>query len=197
VLAWCNATCFALNACSSCHMEHNATAPARMLRPANPPVPGTDTATQDCMTCHGGGTLLAPAAPNVMAEIAKISHPLPAGTNFHDVARNRCAQQQSPCHLCGLSQCSRIQSGGHICRPSRDPSLAGEPDRHQRDGRSDSSASGPKPVLELPPLSRYERRKTEIDDLRIRAHEISFSTGSPERDAAGADGGHHKTLAEL
>ena len=76
----------ALNACSSCHMEHDATAPARLLRPANPPAPGTDNATQDCMTCHSGGTLLAPAAPNVMAEIAKISHPLPAGTNFHDAA---------------------------------------------------------------------------------------------------------------
>ena len=76
----------ALNACSSCHMEHDATAPARLLRPANPSTPGTDTATQDCITCHSGGTLLAPTAPNVMAEIAKIGHPLPAGTNFHDAA---------------------------------------------------------------------------------------------------------------
>ena len=76
----------ALNACTSCHMEHDATAPARLLRPANPPAPGTDSVTQDCITCHSGGTLLAPAAPNVMAEIAKISHPLPAGNNFHDAA---------------------------------------------------------------------------------------------------------------
>jgi len=76
----------ALNACASCHMEHDATAPARLLRPANPPAPGTDAATQDCITCHSGGNLLAPAAPNVMAEIAKISHPLPAGNNFHDAA---------------------------------------------------------------------------------------------------------------
>ena len=76
----------ALNACTSCHMEHDATAPARLLRPANPPAPGMDTATQDCITCHSGGSLLSPAAPNVMAEIAKISHPLPAGNNFHDAA---------------------------------------------------------------------------------------------------------------
>ncbi len=76
----------ALNACTSCHMEHDATAPARLLRPANPLVPGTDAVTQDCITCHSGGTLLAPAAPNVMAEIAKVSHPLPAGNNFHDAA---------------------------------------------------------------------------------------------------------------
>jgi nitrate/TMAO reductase-like tetraheme cytochrome c subunit len=75
-----------LNACTSCHMSHNATAPARLLRPATPSTPGTDPATQDCLTCHNGGTLVSPAAPNVMAEIAKTSHPLPAGTNFHDEA---------------------------------------------------------------------------------------------------------------
>jgi Doubled CXXCH motif (Paired_CXXCH_1) len=76
----------ALNACTSCHQDHNSTAPARLLRPATPAAPSIDPATQDCMTCHSGGTLLAPAAPNVMAEIAKISHPTPVGTNFHDAA---------------------------------------------------------------------------------------------------------------
>jgi len=75
-----------LNACSSCHMEHDATAPARLLRSATPPAPGNDAATQDCMTCHNGGSLLSPTAPNVMAEIAKVGHPLPAGNNFHDAA---------------------------------------------------------------------------------------------------------------
>jgi hypothetical protein len=76
----------ALNACSSCHMEHNSTATARLLRAATPSTPGMDHATQDCMTCHNGGSLGSPVAPNVMAEIAKISHPLPAGNNFHDAA---------------------------------------------------------------------------------------------------------------
>ncbi len=75
-----------LNACGSCHQDHNSTAPARLLRPASPPAPGMDSATQDCMTCHNGGTLLSPAAPNVMAEITKVGHPVPAGTNFHDAA---------------------------------------------------------------------------------------------------------------
>jgi hypothetical protein len=74
----------ALNACTSCHADHNSTAPARLLRAAKPLAPSVDPATQDCMTCHNGGTLLSPAAPNVMAEMAKISHPAPAGTNFHD-----------------------------------------------------------------------------------------------------------------
>ena len=75
------------NACTSCHMSHNAQGPARMLRSANPPVPPTvDAATQDCMTCHNGGSNLSPAAPNIFAEFSKTGHPFPAGTNTHDAA---------------------------------------------------------------------------------------------------------------
>ena len=76
-----------VNACTSCHMSHQAVGPARLLRPATPAAPANDAATQDCMTCHNGGTLVNPAAPNVMAEIAgtgKIGHLLPSGNNFHD-----------------------------------------------------------------------------------------------------------------
>jgi predicted CXXCH cytochrome family protein len=75
-----------LNACGACHMDHDATAPQRLLRPATPAAPSVDPATQSCMTCHNGGTLLSPAAPNIMGEVAKVGHPLPAGTNFHDAA---------------------------------------------------------------------------------------------------------------
>ena len=42
----------AVNACSSCHMEHNAPSPARLLRPATPSATSVDPATQDCITCH-------------------------------------------------------------------------------------------------------------------------------------------------
>jgi predicted CXXCH cytochrome family protein len=77
----------AQNACTSCHMEHNANGPARLLRPANPSAPGMDFATQDCMTCHNGGSYLSPAAPNIMAETTKTTgHPLPSGNNSHDAA---------------------------------------------------------------------------------------------------------------
>jgi len=78
-----------VNACSSCHMEHNSAAPARLLRPAAPAATGNDPVTQSCMTCHAGGTFLSPAIPNVMGEItgaAKVGHPLPSGNNFHDAA---------------------------------------------------------------------------------------------------------------
>jgi predicted CXXCH cytochrome family protein len=73
-----------VNSCASCHMSHDSVAPARLLRPAAPAAPAFDPVTQSCMTCHGGGTYVSPALPNVMAEVAKVSHPLPSGNNFHD-----------------------------------------------------------------------------------------------------------------
>ncbi len=75
-----------VNACNSCHMSHDAVAPARLLRPATPAAPANDPATQACMTCHNGGTYLSPAPLNIMAEVAKTGHPLPSGNNFHDAA---------------------------------------------------------------------------------------------------------------
>jgi predicted CXXCH cytochrome family protein len=75
-----------VNACTSCHMSHNSVAPARLLRPATPAAAGNDPVTQDCMTCHNGGTYLSPKPMNVMAEVAKTGHPLPSGNNFHDAA---------------------------------------------------------------------------------------------------------------
>jgi len=76
----------AVNACTSCHMSHDSIAPARLLRPATPSAPSYDPVTQACMTCHEGGTYLSPVPPNIMAEVAKTSHPLPSGNNFHDAA---------------------------------------------------------------------------------------------------------------
>ncbi len=75
-----------VNACTSCHMSHNSVAPARLLRPATPAAVSYDPVTQNCMTCHAGGTYVSPAAPNIMSEVAKVSHPLPVGVNFHDAA---------------------------------------------------------------------------------------------------------------
>ena len=76
----------AQNACSSCHMEHNASGTSRLLRPATPAMPGVDATAQPCITCHNGGTNLSPAAPNVYAEFAKPGHPLPSGHNLHDAS---------------------------------------------------------------------------------------------------------------
>ncbi len=86
-------TTIGANACTSCHTEHNANGPARLLRSAAPSMASIDAATQDCVTCHsssstGTGTqnAVSPAAPNVYAEFLKTSHLLPAGSNVHDAA---------------------------------------------------------------------------------------------------------------
>jgi len=74
----------AQNACLSCHMPHDSLAGARLLRGPNPSVNGMDAVTQNCITCHNGGTGISPAIADVYAEFSKIAHPFPAGTNTHD-----------------------------------------------------------------------------------------------------------------
>jgi predicted CXXCH cytochrome family protein len=77
----------AQNACSSCHVEHNANSPARLLRGTNPPVATMDASTQNCITCHNGNKNIIPALPNVYAESTKsYAHPFPSGKNLHDTA---------------------------------------------------------------------------------------------------------------
>jgi len=72
------------NACISCHMPHNSLAGGRLLRGPVPAVSNMDASTQNCMTCHNGGSNILPAIPNVYTEFAKISHPYTSGTNVHD-----------------------------------------------------------------------------------------------------------------
>lgn len=74
------------NGCISCHQPHNASSTARQLRNPTPPVPNMDTATQNCIACHGGGTNLMPGIANIYSELAKKSHPLPTPTSPHDAA---------------------------------------------------------------------------------------------------------------
>jgi predicted CXXCH cytochrome family protein len=67
------------NACISCHIPHNAPGPVRLLRAPN---------EQDCISCHGAGSAISPAALNVFAEFAKVGHPFPSGIKTHDVSEN-------------------------------------------------------------------------------------------------------------
>jgi hypothetical protein len=114
------------NACTSCHLSHDSVAPARLLRPATPAAPGTDPITQDCMTCHNGGQYLSPVPMNIMAEVAKTSHPLPSGVNFHDAAetlllnRNR----HATCVDCHNAHASN-QTTQFTAPPTLRPSQAG------------------------------------------------------------------------
>ena len=72
------------NACLSCHTPHNAPGGQQLLSGPIPIVPTMDAATQNCITCHNGGTNLSPAIPNIYAEFAKTGHPFPAGSNKHN-----------------------------------------------------------------------------------------------------------------
>ncbi len=74
----------AQNACISCHMPHDSVAGARLLRGPVPAVQNMDVSTQNCITCHNGGSNISPAIPNVYAEFAKIAHPYPSGNSGHD-----------------------------------------------------------------------------------------------------------------
>jgi predicted CXXCH cytochrome family protein len=83
----------AQNSCSSCHVEHNANSPARLLRGSTPVLANMDSATENCINCHNGNNNIVPALPNVYAEFSKTTpnatmaaHPYPAGVNTHDAA---------------------------------------------------------------------------------------------------------------
>jgi len=65
----------ASDACTSCHMPHNASGPARLLR-------GNDE--QACLSCHNGGTNVSPTPPNIFTEFAKTGHPFSSANNIHD-----------------------------------------------------------------------------------------------------------------
>jgi predicted CXXCH cytochrome family protein len=74
----------ALNACASCHMEHNAPGAARLLRGKN---------ENDCLACHGAATNMSPAALNVSAEFGKAGHPFSTSSGTHDAAETALLNQ--------------------------------------------------------------------------------------------------------
>ncbi len=118
----------AQNACLSCHLPHNSVAGARLLRGPVPAVPNMDASTQNCITCHNGGSNISPAIPNVYAEYNKISHPLPTGVNQHDTGEaallnnNRHATCVD-CHSAHGSQ--QVTSFASVLPPAIRPSQAG------------------------------------------------------------------------
>ncbi len=79
-----NYTTVGQNACISCHQVHNAPGAATLLRATN---------EQDCILCHGGGSNISPAVPNVMAEFAKTGHPFPANNNLHQAGESTLLNQ--------------------------------------------------------------------------------------------------------
>lgn len=72
------------NACLSCHTPHKAPGAGALLTGPVQPVLDMDAVTQNCISCHNGGTTLAPAIPNVFAEFSKTGHPFQTGTSKHN-----------------------------------------------------------------------------------------------------------------
>src|SRR5208282_92901 len=69
----------AVNACASCHMEHNAPGAVHLLRSKN---------ENDCLPCHGGANNLSPAVANVAAEFSKSAHPFVTAGGSHDAGES-------------------------------------------------------------------------------------------------------------
>jgi predicted CXXCH cytochrome family protein len=72
------------NACLSCHTPHRAPGAASLLTGPVQPTLDMDAVTQNCMSCHSGGTTLTPAIPNVFVEFSKTGHPFQTGTSKHN-----------------------------------------------------------------------------------------------------------------
>ena len=72
------------NACLSCHAPHKAQGGASLLTGPVQPLLDMDAVTQNCMSCHNGGTTLSPPIPNVFAEFSKTGHPFQTGTSKHN-----------------------------------------------------------------------------------------------------------------
>jgi predicted CXXCH cytochrome family protein len=64
----------ALNACASCHMEHNAPGAMHLLR-------GKDD--NDCLSCHSRTNNLSPPAPSMSDELSKAGHPSSTAGGSH------------------------------------------------------------------------------------------------------------------
>ena len=92
--------------------------------------------TQSCMTCHNGGTYLSPAPMNIMAEVAKTGHPLPAGNNIHDAAEPVLLNHNRHATCVDCHERSRIESDIAIQRSPIVASVASGREWDQRGGWS-------------------------------------------------------------
>jgi hypothetical protein len=89
------------------------------------------------VTCHNGGSNIAPAIPNVYAEFAKIAHPYPSGINVHDageapVLNNNRHATCVDCHSPHAAK--QVTSFASILPPAIRASQAGAPGISGTDG---------------------------------------------------------------
>jgi predicted CXXCH cytochrome family protein len=160
-------TTVAGNSCSSCHLEHNANGPARLLRGATPALASMDPYTQNCITCHNGNNNLSPVVPNVYAEFSKVSyHPFPSGTNTHDTA-----------------EAVLLNNNRHAtCADCHDPHAAQQVTSFPNPPQIRVSQSGINGILASDGVSTVSPAQNQYDNC-LRCH--GTSTGKPTSSAFG------------
>lgn len=72
------------NGCLSCHALHKGQGGAGLLTGPLHRSENMDAVTENCMSCHDGGSAISPAIPNIFAEFAKTGHPFQTGSGKHD-----------------------------------------------------------------------------------------------------------------
>jgi predicted CXXCH cytochrome family protein len=97
------------NACSSCHVGHNAPGTGiRLLR-------GAEDAYSTCANCHGSVANVTPALPDLISDLNKkvYSHPILSSTGLHDPveALPVTAARHSACQDCHNPHTSQIPQG--------------------------------------------------------------------------------------
>ena len=127
---------------------------------------------QIASACHGGGSNLSPALPDVFAEFKKIGHPFPSGTNLHDAAENPVLNNNRHATCADCHNCTRIAAGDVVQCSAAHSDLA-----DRCGGRLRPMARRllirRQPVRELPALSRLQRGESGQPDLWIPAGAVS------------------------
>ncbi len=110
-------------ACSSCHVQHNASGQALLRKNPNQ-LTNIDDTSQSCLVCHDGSSNLAQPILNILAESQKNGHPFANSSNVHTpgeqtvLDRNRHATC-ADCHNSHAANPTTAFTGTGELRPSQ------------------------------------------------------------------------------
>ncbi len=130
----------AQNGCLSCHTPHNAKSPASLLR---------GSSDQACIVCHAGSPNVAPAAPDVLAEMSlpKVGHSFPQATHPHQASESALLNQNRHANCV---DCHNAHSS------SRVTVFEGAPDMRRSQGRVEGISAADGTSVLNPAVNQYE-----------------------------------------